>query len=108
MDLGTTYSIVGSLSNNTLVTVYEEKDGFSRISSTTWVSSDYLSDSPSTSSTSTVMVVTAKIGLNVRSGPGTNYSVVTAYPYGTRVTIYEIVNGWARGIKGWMKSDYLS
>lgn len=101
-------SVVGTLSNNTLVTVFEELNGFSRIGNSKWVSSEYLSDSPSVNYTSKVMTVTPKIGLNVRTSPSINAKIVTAYPQGTRVTIYEITNGWARGIKGWMSSKYLS
>lgn len=55
------------------------------------------------------MYVTAKIGLNVRSGPSTNYSIITALPYGTEVTVYEEKDGWSRiGDGQWVCSQYLS
>lgn len=54
-----------------------------------------------------VMTVTAKSGLNVRAGAGTNYKVVTAYKYGTQVKVYSISNGWAKGTKGYMSAQYL-
>lgn len=54
-----------------------------------------------------IMTVTAKSGLRVRSNAGTSNSIVTAYAYGTKVKVYEIVNGWARGTKGWMSAEYL-
>ncbi len=73
-----------------------------------WVSSAYLKDSPSETFTSKVMTVVPKIGLNVRVSPSTSSKIVTAYPKGTRVSIYEITNGWARGIKGWMMAKYLA
>lgn len=104
---GFNYDVVGSLSNNTLVTVYEEKNNFARIGTNKWVSLDYLSDTASEKNINDVMVVTAKIGLNVRETPSSKAKIVTAYPYGTRVTIYEKTNNWARGIKGWMSLDYL-
>jgi len=54
-----------------------------------------------------LMTVTARSGLNVRSGPGTGYSKITAYAYGTVVKVYSIENGWAKGTKGYMCADYL-
>ncbi len=100
-------TVVMTLSNNTMVTVYEEQGGWSKIGEGKWVSSEYLSDSPSGTNVNTVMTVTANTGLNVRTEPNTSASIVTAYKKGTRVTIYEITNGWARGIKGWMYAKYL-
>lgn len=43
----------------------------------------------------TKYTVTAKIGLNVRSGRGTSYSRIGGLSYGTEVDVYEIVNNWA-------------
>lgn len=46
--------------------------------------------------------------LNVRSGAGTNYSIVKALPNGTKVTVYEQKNGWSRiGSRQWVSSQYL-
>lgn len=39
--------------------------------------------------------VTAKSGLNVRSGPGTNHSKLGTLAYGTQVVVASISNGWA-------------
>lgn len=56
-----------------------------------------------------VMKVTAKIGLNVRTGPSTDYSIITALPYDTEVTVFEESNGWSRiGDGQWVCSKYLS
>ncbi len=104
---GTNYSVLTTLSNNTLVTVYEQSDIWCRIGDGKWVSGEYLSDAPSTVIVNKVMTVNAKTGLNVRETPSTNGRIVTAYPYGTRVTVYEIKDGWARGVKGWMYAQYL-
>lgn len=65
------------------------------------------SGSSSNSGSYRVMTVTARSGLNVRSGPGTGYSRVTAYAYGTKVKVYSIENGWAKGTKGYMYAQYL-
>lgn len=59
------------------------------------------------SSLYTIMTVTARTGLNVRQGPGTNYNRVTCYACGTKVKVYSITNGWAKGTKGYMYAKYL-
>lgn len=51
-------------------------------------------------------VVNTSSGLNVRSGPGTNYGIKTAYKNGTRFDTYEIKNNWARTPSGWVCLDY--
>ena len=62
----------------------------------------------------TKATVTASIGLNVRSGPGTTYSVVSAIPYGGTFTIMSTAqdkNGedWYKisvnGIQGYVKAN---
>jgi len=40
--------------------------------------------------------VTARNGLNVRKGPGSNYGIVKVLSYGTNVTILEEVNDWGK------------
>ena len=56
--------------------------------------------------------VTAKSGLNVRSGPGTNYSKLGALPYGAVVQSSGISGGWASidyGGKGaYVSANYLA
>lgn len=42
-----------------------------------------------------IYTVTTKVGLTVRSGPGTSYGKVGTLSYGTTVTVVGIVNGWA-------------
>ena len=57
----------------------------------------------------TTKYVTANIGLNVRTGPGTNYPVVYALPNGTQVNVYEEEGNWSRiGDNRWACSDYLA
>lgn len=55
--------------------------------------------------------VTAKIGLNIRSGPSTNSNIIGAYPYGKEVIVYSEEEGWAKvkynGNYGYMYSKYL-
>ena len=113
---GTNYSIITALINGTKVTVYETSNGWSRIGTNRWVSSEYLSSSTSsggntggsTTTTSYTATVTPNIGLNIRSGPGTNYSILGAYTKGTRITITQESSGWGKTSRGWVSLDYIS
>ena len=51
--------------------------------------------------------VTPSIGVNIRSGPGTGYGKVGAYPMGTVVDVLEAREGWGRTDKGWVSLAYL-
>ena len=51
--------------------------------------------------------VTPSIGVNIRSGPGTGYGKVGAYPMGTVVDVLEARDGWGRTDKGWVSMAYL-
>ena len=51
--------------------------------------------------------VTPSIGVNIRSGPGTSYGKVGAYPMGTVVDVLEERDGWGRTNKGWVSLAYL-
>ena len=51
--------------------------------------------------------VTPSIGVNIRSGPGTSYGKVGAYPMGTVVDVLEVRDGWGRTNKGWVSLAYL-
>ena len=51
--------------------------------------------------------VTPEIGLNLRSGPGTSYDKVGAYPCGAVVDVLETQDDWGRTDKGWVSMDHL-
>ena len=54
--------------------------------------------------------VTAKSGLNVRSGPGTSYYIIRALMYGEKVTIYDTKNGWhkiSNSKEEWVSGEYI-
>lgn len=108
-------SIVGSLSNGTAVTVYENRDNWSRIGNNRWVCSDYLYSTSQSSSTTNQAVqklnsyttgryrVNASV-LNVRYGAGTNYSAkswrqlsANARSQNSRLGNY-YTNGYRRGV----------
>lgn len=58
-------------------------------------------------------VNTQSTGLNIRSGAGTGYSVVTSVPKSSYLTIESETNGWykvryASNAYGWVNADYIS
>ena len=64
-----------------------------------------------TTSTYTRYVNTNSLNLNVRSGAGTNYSIVGSLKKGTTVAVAETNDNWSRiisPVSGWVSSDYLS
>ena len=80
-----------------------------------WVYTKDLVGYGSTNNTNTVSnsnyvlglyVVNTSKGLNVRSGPGTNYGIKKAYTNGTRFDTYEIKGDWARTPSGWVCLKY--
>lgn len=51
-------------------------------------------------------VVNTSSGLNVRTGPGTNYGIKKTYTNGTRFDTFEIKGEWARTPSGWVCLKY--
>lgn len=61
-----------------------------------------------TQNTGKVMYVKVNSSLNVRSGAGTNYSIVGSLKNGDKVTVYETRGIWSRiGTNRWVSSSYL-
>ncbi|WP_195251714.1 C40 family peptidase [Romboutsia sp. 1001713B170207_170306_H8] len=124
---GTNYSIIGSLSKGSTVEIISSSSGWYKVKlsngSNGWVSSQYidLNSSSSNNSTNTPSEdtsVAGKIGtvntssLNVRSGAGTNYSIIGSLSKGSTVEIISSSNGWykvklSNGSNGWVSSQYI-
>lgn len=109
-------NVISSLQKGTAVTVVEVDRAWSRISTPIkgWVSTAYLSaTSVNTIKTTTAAipssgVVKVNSSLNVRTGAGTNYSIVKSLKNGTNIFIYESKNGWYRiGTNLWVSSKYI-
>ena len=114
----TSYSITTKLYKGDKVEILETSNGWHKIKASNgkigWVSGDYIKvSSGSTSQTSYKATVTAT-SLNVRSGAGTSYSVITKLSKGTVVDVLESAsNGWKKiktsnGTTGWVSGDYLT
>lgn len=70
------------------------------------------SSPPSAPTSQSLYKVTAKSGLNVRSGPGTSYKKLGLLAFGTQVNVASISNGWATftysGKTAYLSASYLS
>lgn len=112
--------IATRLSEGTAIKVYEQTTvdnaTWGRIDQG-WISMGYvkLSQTAQTGlnvSAGSSGVVSSSTSLNVRSGPGTNYSKVGALTPGTSVVIYQkrIVNGvaWGQIDQGWINLNYVT
>lgn len=108
---GTGYSIVGSLSRNAQVTVYEMSNGWARIGTNRWVCATYLAEgsTPTVVVTAKTKYVKVNTSLNIRIGAGTQYRVTGSLKNGDKVAVYEEVNGFSKiGDGQWVSSQYLT
>ncbi len=115
---GTSYSILGYLTDGTKVTITEQTTVGSMVWGKIdkgWISLDYVKldaasapEDPAKTQTGTVKVSDY---LNVRSGPGTSYSIVAYLNPNTKVTITETKSSggtlWGKMEKGWVSMDYI-
>lgn len=115
----TGFSIVGRTYMGETLTVLEgPTNGFYRIRRTGlegWVSGEYITVTPDTTTPPTTGTGTATVkeNLNLRSGPGTTYTVLRVMPRGATVTVVtDPGTGWVQvtyqGITGWASSQYLT
>ena len=117
----TSYGITTKLYKGDKVEILETSNGWHKIKASNgkigWVSGDYIkvsSGSTSQPSTSTTKATVTADSLNVRSGAGTSYSVITKLSKGTVVDVLESAsNGWKKiktsgGTTGWVSGEYLT
>jgi uncharacterized protein YgiM (DUF1202 family) len=115
---GTNYAIVGQITDRGIYTIVEESTGngaslWGKLKSGAgWIALDYTTKGGNTPEPSGyplgLYVVNTPIGLNVRTGPSTDYEIIKAYTNGTRFDTYEIQGNWARTPSGWVCLDYCS
>ena len=114
---GTSYTVMTSVKENTVITIVEEKNGWGRLSSGIgWVKLQYVkkianttaSTPTATSGISSYKVKVTTDVLNIRSGPSANSSKVGSVKKGEVYTIVEESNGWGKltsGV-GWISLAY--
>ncbi|RDY24053.1 peptidoglycan endopeptidase [Romboutsia maritimum] len=127
---GTSYSILGKANFGEIVDIIQKSNGWYKIKLSNgtigWGSSEYIDEStgqssnnttkPDTSDNTSISNQRGKIiaspRLNIRSGAGTNYSVISKVDYKEVVDLVAKSNGWykiklANGITGWGSSQYI-
>lgn len=125
---GTKFGTLGSLKQNTKITILEATNGWFKISyngSTGYVSQDYVtldsgsSDSsrPSRGDSGTTSPVqksgTVNVSaLNLRTGPGTNYGIIKSLYSGSKLEVLEEISGWYKvsysGNTGYVSKEFVT
>ncbi|MCY7324118.1 MAG: SH3 domain-containing protein [Phormidesmis sp. CAN_BIN36] len=108
---GTGYGVVGGLGYGTRVSTYGSSSGWYRVNGG-WISASYTSaggggGTGGGNSGSGYGTVTAGSGLLIRSGPGTDFGVVSSVRNGASIPIYNSSNGWYRTDGGWVSASYI-
>lgn len=100
----TNYKCTGAYVKGKIVTITKESNGWGKTDKG-WICLKYTSRVQV--SQYKTMTVNTKIGLNIRSGRGTNYSIKGAYTYDTKIKVTDIKNGWGKTDKGYICTKYL-
>ena len=111
----TNYESLGKLNKGDKVEYISTSNSWAKIKykgQTAYVYSKYISEtSPNTESKVNIKYVNCS-ALNVRSGAGTSYSVLTSISLNTQVEVLSTSNGWSKikvgSITGYVSSKYLS
>ena len=103
---GTKYDAVTTVSISQRYAYYQKSGNWARIDKG-WISMSYFYVEGTTGEGSGSGTVTGS-GVNIRSGPGTDYDKVDAYAKDTKVTILAQVNGWGYTGKGWVSMTYVT
>lgn len=102
---GTDSDIIRAVPHDTLLEIGKEKDGWGRLTEGGWVCMKYTEKiSPKK------YRVTPDVGLNIRSGPGTEFDILGGLSQGEKVKIAFKESGWGRiyGKKNqWVSMDFL-
>jgi N-acetylmuramoyl-L-alanine amidase len=107
---GTSYAIIGKLKKDQVVTVHENRQGWSKVAfghSYGWVSSQFLTNVTWTG------YVTGTT-LNVRKAPSTTAGILTQLGKGTAVTVQGKDGSWlkvyipSKKVTGWVHGDFIS
>jgi len=106
---GTNFESVEVLSNGSQVDIYETDGNWARIGDNRWVHSNYVEEAEAEEVATKQAQVTARSGLNVRTGPGSNNEKLRTLPRGTTVDIYKTEGDWVRiGDNEWVHGAFLS
>ena len=119
---GTNHSVITKVNKGNKLTILETANGWNKVKLSNgtigWASGQYISKSTAGNIQKPSQVVSKKgtvtaATLNVRSGPGTNNTIITKVYKGQNVDIIEQSNGWnkivlSNGNTGWVSGQYIS
>ena len=101
------YTKLEDLTNEDVITIYDEEDGWYRIGDNKWVLSENIKVIDDTI-IHKLMRVKVNTYLNVRNGAGTQYNIIGRLDNGIEVFVYEEKGDWARiGTNEWVSKAYL-
>jgi len=110
---GTSYQVIVVIPKGAAVSVIDSSSSWYKVSyggKTGYVSSTYLSGTQTAPAELPVRYTTAD--LNLRTGPGTSYSIILTMPKGSKVSILDTKSAWPKvryGTKeGYASPNYLS
>lgn len=113
----TNHSVIGKLYRGNTVEILQSSNGWHQVrlsnGSTGWSSGDYISKGSSNNQGSLGYGVVNTATLNVRSGAGTNYSIIGKIHKNDKVELLSSSNGWykiklSNGSTGWSSGDYIN
>jgi len=132
---GTSYSIIGGYKHGEKITVAEENSSWYRVvvvGRIGYINKSFVTESASGASGASgssgssgssgasssaqpatkTGTVNSTVGLNVRSGPGTDNKILGGIAHGTKVTILEQSDGWYKikygAADGWVNATYVT
>ena len=110
----TAYSIIRVIPVGAQVNVLSTSNGWARVTyggSTGYASLSYLKPVGTTPPPSSADIRITTEELNLRSGPGTSYSIIAVMPPGAKVTVLSVSGSWAKvtysGKTGYAHTAYL-
>lgn len=90
---------VGELHMGDKITIYEERNNWYRIGNQRWVHKHYVKILEA----KRLAIVNDPTGLNVRSGPGVNFSIIDVLRDGSQIEIFHEKNNWYNvGVNQWV------
>ncbi len=110
---GTNFPAIAFYEDGTVLrTSGRTQNGFTELSSGIWVASQWVIGGGGGGGGGGGVgnaTVTAGSGVNIRSGPGTNFAIIGGLPFGASVTVVGTVGGWSElSGGGFVASQFLS
>jgi N-acetylmuramoyl-L-alanine amidase len=110
----TGYKQIGQVQSGQVLSVLAEKNSWYKVQISgldeAWISGDYVAELKADLSTKGYVIITSDV-LNVRTGPGTGYALVTKIGLNERHEVLDVENGWykikVKNMEGWVSGEYV-